>query len=104
MLSKDEILNKLKKFRPIFEKDGVIILGLFGSYAISKATKESDIDILIDTTPSFLEKYKGFSGFSKLEEIKNILKQEFNLEVDLVDKQGLLQHNNEYILKKAIYV
>ena len=104
MLTKQEILNKLKQLRPIFEKDGIVILGLFGSYAFLKESKDSDIVILIETKPEFLQKYQGFSGFSKLEEVREILKKEFKKEIDLVDKQGLLQHKNDYILKKAIYV
>lgn len=103
-MTKDEIINKLKLFKPIFSKEGVELLGLFGSYANNNATSSSDIDILVETTPKFLEKYKGFRAFSKLDEFKELLSSEFKKDIDLVDKQGLLQHNNEYILKKTIYV
>ena len=63
-------LNKLKDINPSIEKDGIKLLGLFGSYSRNEATQNSDIDILIETTPLFLEKYKGLRAFTKLEELK----------------------------------
>lgn len=98
------ILNKLKDINPSIEKDGIKLLGLFGSYSRNEATQNSDIDILIETTPLFLEKYKGLRAFTKLEELKTNLEKIFQKNVDIVDKQGLIQKNNTYILNKAIYV
>ena len=103
-MDKSEIIEKLKLLKPRFQKEGLLLLGLFGSYAQDKATDESDIDILIETTPEFLNKYKGFRAFSKLDEIKDILKAQLKKDIDLVDKTGLLQHGNNYILNKTIYV
>ena len=103
-LYKDSILLKLKEINPSYEKDGVKLLGLFGSYSRDEANENSDIDILIETTPLFLKKYQGLKAYVKLDEIKNDLKKVFNKNIDIVDKQGLLQHNNTYILNKAIYV
>ncbi|MBN2824216.1 MAG: nucleotidyltransferase domain-containing protein [Campylobacterales bacterium] len=103
-MEKNEILNYLKQNKESFIQDGITILGLFGSYARDEAVSNSDIDILIDTNKKFLEKYRGFQAFIKLDEIKEILKQDLNKEIDIVDKQGLIQHNNHYILDKAIYV
>ncbi len=104
MGSLKDVLATLKELKPRFAKEGVEILGVFGSVARDEANSLSDIDILIETHPEFLEKYRGFLGFAKLEEMKQILEQTFERQVDIVDKQGLLQHKNEYILKKAIYV
>ena len=98
------ILNKLKDINPSIEKDGIKLLGLFGSYSRNEETPSSDIDILIETTPLFLEKYKGLRAFTKLEELKTNLEKIFQKNVDIVDKQGLIQKNNTYILNKAIYV
>ena len=103
-LDSQMILNKLKDINPSIEKDGIKLLGLFGSYSRDEATSNSDIDILIETTPLFLEKYKGLRAFSKLEELKTDLENIFQKNVDIVDKQGLIQKNNTYILNKAIYV
>jgi predicted nucleotidyltransferase len=104
ILTKEDILSQLKKLQPEFEKDNLKLLGLFGSYARDEAKEDSDIDILIETTPEFLKRYRGWDAFSRLEEYRELLKNKFKKDIDIVDKQGLLQHNNTYILKKAIYV
>jgi len=104
VLNKEVILNKLKEINPSIEKDGIKLLGLFGSYSRDEANENSDIDILIETTPLFLEKNRGLKAFLKLEELKNNLESIFAKNIDIVDKQGLIQKNNTYILNKAIYV
>ena len=104
VLNKEIILNKLKEINPSIEQDGIKLLGLFGSYSRNEANENSDIDILIETTPIFLEKNRGLKAFLKLEELKNNLENIFQKNVDIVDKQGLIQKNNTYILNKAIYV
>jgi predicted nucleotidyltransferase len=104
MLSQLTILEKLKELKPLFEKEGVKLLGLFGSYSCGTAKENSDIDILIETTPSFLEENIGWDAFVKLDELKDILQNTFGKKVDIVDKQGLIDHNNTYILNKTIYV
>ena len=103
-MNKQTILETLSKIKPLYAKDGLVLLGLFGSYARDEASESSDIDILIETTPLFLEKYKGFKAFNKLDSLKEDLKAIFHKEIDFVDKTGLLQHNNEYILEKTLYV
>lgn len=104
VLNKEIILNTLKEINPSIEKDGIQLLGLFGSYSRNEATENSDIDILIETTPLFLEKNRGLKAFLKLEELKNNLESIFAKKIDIIDKQGLIQKNNTYILNKAIYV
>ena len=81
-----------------------MLLGIFGSYARGEESETSDIDILIETTPEFLKTYKGFKAFAKLDEIKHELEHVFEKEIDLVDKVGLTQHNNTYILENTLYV
>ena len=103
-MTKEYILKELTIFQPIFNKEGVNILGLFGSYSRDEATKNSDIDILIETTPKFLNDNLGWDAFVKLDELKVLLKEKFNKNIDFADKQGLLDHNNTYILNKTIYV
>ena len=65
MYKKDEIIIKLKKLKPIYEKEGLILLGLFGSYAKDTQTQFSDIDIAYRLDyDKFSQKYIG--GFAKL--------------------------------------
>jgi len=104
VLEKKYILDNLKELQPLYAKSGVNLLGLFGSYARDEANEESDIDILIETTPRFLQNFQGFKAHLKLDELKEVLSLKFNKPVDIVDKQGLIQHKNSYILDKTIYV
>ena len=104
MYKKEEILDKLKSLKPVFAKDGVLLLGIFGSFARGEEKEGSDIDLLIETTPRFLQRHKGFGYFAKLNKIREQLQKEFGTTVDLVDKEGLIQHNNDHILKSALYV
>ena len=103
-MTKEEILQILKELKPKYEAEGFEILGLFGSYARDEATESSDIDILIDTKKEFLDKYRGIQAFEKFDDIKEELKAVLHKEIDFVDRQGLLQRGNEYIVNRAIYV
>ena len=99
-MNKNEILNKLKELKPIYQNEGLEILGVFGSYAKDENTKYSDIDIAYKLDyEKFSKKYIG--GFAKLlrineikEELQNVLKNE----VDFVPD------SNKKIMKDLIYV
>jgi hypothetical protein len=48
MISKADILAKLIELKPLLREEyAVLEIGLFGSYADSSNTEESDIDILV---------------------------------------------------------
>ena len=104
ILTQDKIIITLRGLQPTFKKEGVNLLGFFGSYSRNEAKENSDIDILIETTPKFMENNIGLRAYSKLNELKLILANKFKKQVDIVDKKGLLDHNNIHILSKAIYV
>jgi len=99
-MKKDEILNKLKELKPIYQKEGLEILGVFGSYANNTQTKYSDIDIAYKLDyDKFSKKYVG--GFSKLlriDSIKDKLQSIFKTEVDFVPD------SNKKIKKDLIHV
>ena len=64
-MRKEEILNKLKELKPIYQQEGLEIVGLFGSYAKDTQTEYSDIDIAYKLNyEEFSKRYIG--GFSKL--------------------------------------
>lgn len=101
----NDILNTLKAMKPKYTNEGLYILGVFGSCARNQATQSSDIDILIETNNIFLQNHPdGFSGFSRLAEVRAELEKIFDAKVDLVDKVGLVQHNNQHILQSTVYV
>jgi len=41
-LIKNNILAKILELKPMYEKEGMLFLGLFGSYAKSSANDQSD--------------------------------------------------------------
>ncbi len=100
MPQKSEILSKLKELKPVYEKEGLILLGLFGSYAKNTQTKFSDIDVAYSLDyDKFSLKYKG--GFAKLlriDDIKKELQSIFKTPIDLVPD------SNKFILKDLINV
>ena len=104
ILTKEEIISKLKELKPKYEKDGFIILGLFGSYARGEADDSSDIDILYDLNDKvFLSKYPAFRAFSKLREVKEELENIFHKKIDIADKTTLNKIGRDYILRDTIY-
>lgn len=104
-MDKNTILLKLRELKPFYEKEGLILVGLFGSFARDEAKSDSDIDILYDLEPQkFLSLYPGFQAFSKLSDVKNELKTIFQRDIDFADKSTLNVVGKKYILKDTIYV
>lgn len=104
-LNKDLILSKIKELKPQYEQEGLLLLGIFGSYAKGTQNQNSDIDILYDINGElFCQKHPGFSSFSRLKEIKEELKNIFKTNIDLatIDNSSRLFKNDA--LKDAIYV
>jgi len=100
MNKQDEILKQLKKLKPTYEKEGLILLGLFGSYAKNTQTKFSDIDIAYKLDYNkFSQKYiDGFAKLLRIDDIKKELQSIFKKQVDFVPD------SNKAIMKDLIYV
>lgn len=47
-IARDELLNRLRRLRPDFERDGVTHMTLFGSRARGDHRPNSDIDLMIE--------------------------------------------------------
>jgi len=105
-MNKQNILIKLKKQKSIYEKDGISIVGLFGSFANDNNDKYSDIDIAYSVDyPLFTKKFSdGFSKVLKLEDIKNELESMFHKKIDLVSLNSSNKTFIEHIKKELIYV
>jgi predicted nucleotidyltransferase len=103
VLAKSEILSKLKELKPQFNKEGFIIKALFGSYSRDEATENSDIDILVEATPEFANKY-GFQAINRIKEIQSEISLLFGVPVDLADSSGMGKTAKKFILDRAIYV
>jgi hypothetical protein len=81
----DEIKEILKE---ILENKPVYKVILFGSYAKNEATKNSDIDFVIDT-------HSTLKGFALLKLICE-LKEKLNKEIDGFEKYEIIEHSKIY--------
>ena len=99
-----ELLNKIKIEKEKLLKDGFKIIGIFGSHAKNNQKKDSDIDLLYDIEPLFIQKYSGFEAFSKLNEIKESLQIALNIKVDIASIDNNSKTFQKYALKDVIYV
>ena len=85
-------------------KDGFEIVGVFGSYARGDETKDSDIDLLYDIKPIFMQKYEGFQAFAKLNDIREELKVFLKRDIDIATIDNSSKTFKEYALKDIVYV
>jgi len=95
MQNKQNIIDFLKKNKNKIQKEfNVKTIALFGSFARDEATKESDIDILVDMEPSFDNYFN----------LKYLLEDEFKTKVDLGKEKNLRLLVKEQIKEELIYV
>jgi len=96
MLTKNEILEKLKELKPFLQQEfNVKEIGLFGSYAENRQDYESDIDILVE-----LEKPIGWKFFT----LEKYLEEVFGRKVDLVTKKALKKPLMDKILNQTLFL
>ena len=90
------VLNKIiPKIKQVLKNNGVKKAGIFGSYAIGKQKKDSDIDVLVEPPKGI-----GF-GFVRIQfELENKLKKK----VDLVSYNGLSPYIKNKILNQEIRI
>jgi predicted nucleotidyltransferase len=96
-MKREEILNKLRKYKPILEKKyGIVRLGIFGSVARGDIKDSSDVDVIVeirDVDPFILLDIK--------EELTHLL----SCRVDLIRlRKNLNEFLKKRIEKEAIYV
>jgi predicted nucleotidyltransferase len=74
VMCRDEVIERLRTYKPILQsRYGIKRLALFGSAARDEMGPDSDIDILVEMTPSF-------DNFFDLErELQNILGRRVDL-------------------------
>jgi len=102
--SKNEILQFLKILKPELNAEGIVSLGLFGSFAKDTNTKKSDIDIVYETSDIFINKHKGWSAFTYLNtKIREKIEKKFNTHVDMFDLNSS-SSIVEKVRQEALYV
>jgi len=96
MLTKNEILARLKELKPLLERDySVKEIGLFGSFSDDSFSDDSDIDILVE-----FERPIGWRFFS----LELYLEKLFGRKVDLITKNALKKQIKARILNQVNYV
>jgi len=96
MLTKNEIVNKLRELKPYLNKEySVKEIGLFGSFTDDTYNEESDIDLLVE-----LEKPIGWRFLS----LEIYLEKIFGRKIDLITKNALKKQIKERILNQVNYI
>jgi len=95
MTNKNQIITFLKQNKKqIQEKYKVNKIALFGSFARDEANQDSDIDILVDMSPSF----------DNFFDLKYFLEDEFKTTVDLGKEKNMRLFIKNKIQEDLIYV
>jgi len=95
MITKNEILSKLKELKPGLNRDyAVSEIGLFGSFSDGTDGENSDIDIIVE-----LERPIGWKYFT----LEIYLEQIFNRKIDLVTKNSIKEAIRDSILNQVNY-
>lgn len=105
-MSVNDITEKLNFLKPKLKEEGISLIGIFGSYSRGDYTSSSDVDILykIDDIKEFYLKNRGFTSFSKLTQLKELIQNELNKDVDFVDIDSLNSIGKEFIIKEVQHV
>lgn len=82
-IARDELLNRLRRLRPRFERDGVTHMTLFGSRARGDHHPNSDIDLMIE-----VDEYQPFSML-KVVGIGHIVEDSIGLPANIFMRRSL---------------
>src|SRR4030067_1837360 len=88
ILTKKEIMEKLRENRENLKKYGVKRIGLFGSYASGEQRKDSDIDLVIEFDQKrFGKDFKGL--YDAFVVISSYIEKMFNKKVDILTPDSI---------------
>ena len=99
MKTRDEILNFLSQNKNYFkERFHIVKIGLFGSFARNDQNSTSDIDLIVEF------KVNTHNLYDLKREIKQFIKKELNLDVDIAREKYIKPKYKKSILKETHYV
>ena len=101
--SRVSIILFLNEIKQELLKDGIVKLGLFGSFARDEANVYSDIDIAIKRDDNYLQNRTSYEYFEEIAKIKTLLKKKFHRNSDIFDLDSDSVMKKE-IMKDMIYV
>src|SRR4030065_1730381 len=97
-LTKDEVLDAIRKHRDILLKYKVREIGLFGSFVKGEQEDRSDIDLIVDFEEPTIENFMGLSSF-----LENL----FGKKVEILTPAGVesirITHIKEEIKRSIVY-
>jgi predicted nucleotidyltransferase len=97
-LTKDEVLDAIRKHRDILLKYKVREIGLFGSFVRGEQEDRSDIDLIVDFEEPSIENFMGLSSF-----LENL----FGKKVGILTPAGVesirINHIKEEIKRSIVY-
>jgi hypothetical protein len=96
-LTKDRIVDTIRKSRTQLLSYGIRSIGLFGSFARGEANPKSDVDLLVEFDPD----EKTFDNFI---DTCFLLEDLFGRRVELVTKESLSSYISPYVLREVEYV
>ncbi len=95
-MTRRTVITRIRKHRAQLEKLGVKSLSLFGSVARGEATKNSDVDILVE--------FKGRATFDRYMDTKFYLEDLLGRKVDLVTPKAIKPRMKPYIMQDVVNV
>jgi len=99
MKTRDDILNFLSQNKNYFrERFHIVKIGLFGSFARNDQNPTSDIDLIVEFKANTQNLY------DLKREIKQFIKKELNLSVDIAREKYIKPKYKKSILKETHYV
>jgi len=93
LISREEMIEKLKSLKSIFDRNHINKLHLVGSFSRNEQTKDSDVDLILS-----VEKWARFTLFN-IWNLKHNLEKNLWTEVDLV-LEGWIRKEMEPFLNK----
>ncbi len=94
--TKDNILNYLAEIKNELKSDGIVSLGLFGSFAREENGVYSDIDIAIAKENDYLKTRSAYNYFDEVSKIKSMIQKKFHRNSDIFDL------DSDSVMKKTI--
>lgn len=92
----------IKTLKPQYKKEGIDLVGVFGSYARGDADVFSDVDIAYKIDHEKFYKDNAFKKLIRIEEIRKELEVALKKSVDLVSLQSSNQELNNSIQKDMV--
>jgi uncharacterized protein len=97
-LTSTDILHFIKNNKDyLFDKYGLVKIGIFGSFAREEQKSDSDIDLIIELKKDTQNIYEIKT------ELKNYFSSHFNRKIDIAREKYIKPRIKSEILKEAIY-